>query len=88
MNQKQLAQYVTLRDAAEETGASYEVVRRAVGRLGAGHRDADGRVLVPAKLAKLFKLERQRSGYLHPRGAKLADLIQKSDSHPEEVAAS
>jgi hypothetical protein len=75
MSRKTSLAFVSIRDAAQESGASYEVVRRAIIRLGAGCKDAEGRVMVPAELAGIFKAERQRSGYLHPRGAKLADLM-------------
>ena len=67
--------FVSIHDAARESGASYEVVRRALVRLGAGRKDENGRSLVPIDLVQIFKSERQRSGYLHPRGAKLSDLI-------------
>jgi hypothetical protein len=75
MNRKLPGAFVSISDAAHESGASYEVVRRAIIRLGAGHKDAEGRVMVPGILVGIFKAERQRSGYLHPRGAKLADLM-------------
>jgi hypothetical protein len=65
-----------LSEGARETNTSYEVFRRAIARLGAGQQDADGRILVSQALVRRFKAERQRSGYLHPRGAKLSDLIE------------
>jgi hypothetical protein len=67
--------YVLLSDGAQQTNTSYEVFRRAINRLKAGYKDPDGRVWVPSKLVWRFKTERRRSGYLHPRGAKLADLL-------------
>jgi hypothetical protein len=69
---------IPLSEGAREAGTSYEVFRRAIARLGAGQRDADGRVLVSQKLVQRLKAERQRSGYLHRRGAKLSDLIKAS----------
>jgi hypothetical protein len=65
----------SLSEAARASGASYEVVRRAVNRLGAGRKDEHGRITIPIALVTAFRTERQRSGYLHPRGATLADLI-------------
>jgi hypothetical protein len=76
MNRKPSGAFTSIRDAAQESGASYEVVRRAVIRLGVDRKDAEGRVMVPTELVKIFKAERLRSGYLHPRGAKIADLIR------------
>ena len=62
---------VSLSEAAREIGAntSYEVLRRAVNRLGAGRKDERGRITISSALVKAFKAERKRSGYLHPRGA-------------------
>jgi hypothetical protein len=67
---------IPLSEGARETNTSYEVFRRAIARLGAGQPDADGHILVSQALVKRLKAERQRSGYLHPRGAKLSDLIE------------
>jgi hypothetical protein len=67
---------ISLSEGAREANTSYEVFRRAIARLGAGQRDADGRVLVSQTLVRRLKAERQRSGYLHPRGAKLSDLLR------------
>jgi hypothetical protein len=69
---------VSLSEAARESGASYEVLRRAVNRLGAGRKDERGHITIPLALIEAFKAERQRSGYLHPRGAKLSDLIGRA----------
>ena len=81
--------FVSIRDAARESGASYEVVRRALVRLGAGHKDENGRVWVSIDLVQTFKSERQRSGYLHPRGAKLRDLyvLHRFAAHLESADA-
>jgi hypothetical protein len=72
---------VSLSEAAREIGenTSYEVLRRAVSRLGAGRKDEHGRITISSALVKAFKTERKRSGYLHPRGAKLADLIGRNE---------
>jgi hypothetical protein len=67
---------IPLSEGARETDTSYEVFRRAIARLGAGQRDADGRVFVSKDLVKRLKAERQRSGYLHRRGARLGDLTK------------
>jgi hypothetical protein len=75
MADRSLRSLVLLSDGAHETETSYEVFRRAIKRLNAGHKDANGRVWVPTELVRRIKAERQRSGYLHPRGAKLADLL-------------
>lgn len=67
--------FVLLSEGAQQTNVSYEVFRRAINRLNAGYKDTNGRVWVSIKLVRRLKTERRRSGYLHPRGAKLADLL-------------
>lgn len=74
---RQLQSSVSLSEAADIIPTSYDVLRHALKRLGV-KKDDRGRFVIPIELVSAFKIERQRSGYLHPRGAKLSDLIGRA----------
>src|SRR5262249_55198134 len=65
-----------------DPGLNYEVLRRAVERLGITDKDERGRRLVPIAVVKAFKASRQASVYLPPRPVRpLADpLARKGDA--------
>jgi hypothetical protein len=58
-------------------------VRQSVLRLKAYHRDEDGRIWVPRKLAEIMALFYRTTGYLLPRGTKSMAEIPEIKFEPE-----
>ena len=72
-----LHQLVTLAAAARsfDPPVSVQVLRGALNRLGIFGKNERGHRIVPLNLVNYLKSERSRSGYLHPRGARLPEIL-------------
>jgi hypothetical protein len=72
-----LHQLVTLAAAARsfDPPINAQVLRGALDRLGILGKDERGHRVVPLNLVNYLKSERSRSGYLHPRGARLPEIL-------------
>jgi hypothetical protein len=72
-----LHRLITLAAAARsfDPPINAQVLRGALDRLGILDKDERGHRVVPLNLVNYLKSERKRSGYLHPRGARLPEIL-------------